>query len=254
MLKALGEVFELRQVLFYFKIINTHTYSKVMKAQTHIKKLMLAFAGILTIALFFSSCDKNDNEELSGTSRIQVIHSAQGTGSVDLFVNDVKLNTSAVAYSQSSGYLQTSTGNKTAQIRLAGSSQVVSSTNINFENGKNYTIYVTGSGSSSGSVVTRDDTAAPSGDQAKVRFVNLSGLLGTASVMLDNASTVSNSLAVGSATEFQAISAGAHTVKVSSAANASMNNTSSFTFQPGKVYTVYITGTTSLSLNATVNN
>ncbi len=215
-------------------------------------KIAVAFAAILTFVLFLSSCKKDDDND--GMASVQVVHSSETTGPVDLYIDNARVNSQAVAYTQSSGYFQIPAGSKTAEIRLAGSAQVVNTVNLDLEEGKNYTIYVSGSSSTEGSVVTNDNTSTPSDGQAKVRFVNLSSLVSSASVLLDNSSAISSNLLFGATSDFSTVAAGTHTFKAYSSANANVNVTTSLNLQAGKVYTVYLTGTSSLSLNAVVNN
>ncbi|MBC8052841.1 MAG: DUF4397 domain-containing protein [Sphingobacteriaceae bacterium] len=227
-----------------------------MKTYTHttLRKITAAFVAILGLTLFLSSCERDD-PEMEGTASIRVIHSAQATGSVDLFADDVKLNNSAIAYSQSSTYFETKAGERTIQTRLAGSTQVVSTQSVNLEPGKQYTIYVTGTGGAgAGTVVTTDDNSSPSSSQGKVRFINLSTLTSTASLVLDNSTTLFTNVAYGSTSDLAAVAPGSHTFKVTSAANANVSATTTVNIQAGKIYTVYLTGTTVLGINAVANN
>ncbi|WP_256011359.1 DUF4397 domain-containing protein [Desertivirga xinjiangensis] len=222
-----------------------------MKTQTRLSKLMLAFAAFLTLSsvMILSSCSKDDDDDDMDGANIQVIHSAEGTGRVELYLDNQKVNNSAVAYAQSSGYLRTTTGAKTAEIKLEGSTQVVSSTNVNFESGKNYTIYVTNSGTAASTVTTSDNTTKPTAGNAKVRFVNLSALLSNATIMLDNSLSLSGNLAFGSTTDYSVVSAGEHNFKATAASNANISTNKTFSVQDGKVYTIYLMGTTDLGLN-----
>lgn len=223
-----------------------------MKTQTRLSKLMLAFAAFLTLSsiMILSSCSKDDDDDdMNDAANIQVIHSAEGTGRVELYLDNQKVNNSAVAYAQSSGYIRTTTGTKTAEIKLEGSTQVVSSTNVNFESGKNYTIYVTKSGTAASTVTTADNTTSPTAGNAKVRFVNLSALLSNATIMLDNSLSLSGNLAFGSTTDYSVVSAGQHNFKATAVSNANITANNNFTVQDGKVYTIYLIGTTNLGLN-----
>lgn len=226
--------------------MKTHT-------NTQLKKLMAAFVAILSLTILFSSCDHED-PSIRGTASIRVIHSSETTGAVDLYSDDTKLNSSAIAYAQSSSYFETQAGQKTIEVRLSGTSQVVSTQSLELENGKQYTVYVTGNGGAGSSVVTTDDNSAPSSSQGKVRFINLSTLTSSANLMVDNTTTLFSSVAFGSTSDFAMVAPGSHTFKASSAANANINATTTVNVQAGKIYTIYLAGTTVLGLNVVTNN
>ena len=217
--------------------------------------LMVAFVATLGFTLFLSSCD-HENPDMRGTASIRVIHSAESTGAVDLYADDVKLNTSAIAYAQSSNYFETRAGEKMVQVRLSGSSEVISSQSMDLENGKQYTIYVTGNGTAGGnsSVVTTDDNSSPSTSQGKVRFINLSTLTSNASLVMDNTTTLFTNVAYGSSSDFAMLAPDSHAFKVTSAVNANISATTTATIEAGKIYTVYLSGTTVLGIHVATNN
>lgn len=225
-----------------------------MNTHAQLKKLMAAVAVIFSLTFLLSSCD-HENPEMNATASVRVIHSSQSTGSVDLFADDVKLNTSAIAYSESSNYFETKAGERTIQTRLTGTSQVVSSQSINLERGQQYTIYVTGSGTAGqNSVVTTDDNSSPSSNQGKVRFINLSTLTSNASLMMDNTTTLFSNVAYSTTSNLATVAPGTHTFKVTSAANANLSATTTANIEAGKIYTIYLSGTTVLGLHIAANN
>lgn len=223
-----------------------------MKTYTHLKILITVLIAILSFTVLLTSCKNNDEPEMNGTASVRVIHSSETTGAVDLYANDSKINNSAIAYASSSTYFQTQAGQKTIQVRLSGSAEVVSSQSLNLEPGKQYTIYVTGTGN--GAVVTTDDNSSPSSTQGKVRFVNLSSLTSNAGLQLDNSANLFTGITFGTVSDFAAVSPGEHTFKASSATNANLNAQTTINVQAGKIYTIYLSGTTILGLHIATNN
>jgi hypothetical protein len=136
--------------------------------KTPIKTIKLFGIAFLGLALVVSSCSKDSDTEASVNANVMIVNSLQGSAPQDFYLNSAKVNSQAVAYAQSSGYISTSTGsNKVAEFKNSGSTTVNSTSSANLEAGKYYTFYYTGSGSSSSTAATEDDMTPPPSGKCK---------------------------------------------------------------------------------------
>lgn len=218
---------------------------------------------LLTVVLFSilgfaSSCSKDDDDaSASGTAHVMIVNSVEGSSAQDFYLDNAKVNSQAVAYTQTNGYFDVAAGNHKADFKTSGSTTVTSTSNVDLQAGKYYTIYYSGSGSTTSTVTTEDDLSAPAAGMAKVRFVHLSsaaasaidlGVTGGSKLVTGLAyKTASAYYSVAPATSFQIFTAGSAT------SSLTLN---SLGLQAGKIYTVYVSGssTTSISYHVIVNN
>lgn len=206
--------------------------------------------AIALIALTsFSSCT-SDEDLVTAEAYVRIVNASEGSTPQDFYLDDTKINSNAVAYTQSSAYLTTTNGNKVGSFKSNGSATVNSSATLNIGGGRYYTVYYTGEASgSTGFVTTIDEQVAASANKAKVRFVHLSSaaankvdlaIQGGAKLISDLAyKSASAYQEVDAATNFQLFAAGSTTGGISIPA---------LNLQAGKVYTVYISGSTALTI------
>src|SRR5215217_1115691 len=103
-----------------------------------IKTLFITSVCLLFLSLGLSSCKKNNDDNQMGTSTIIAINAASSASTgQDFYVNNVKMNSSTLAYAQNTGYLSVQNANN-VQFRSAGTSNVSASSAVNFEAGKKY--------------------------------------------------------------------------------------------------------------------
>lgn len=206
----------------------------------------LAIALIALTGL--SSCSKDDNE-VSASAFVRVVNSFEGSAPQDFYLDDKKQNTSAVAYTQSSSYVQTTNGTKTANFKTAGTATVNSSTSLTLDGGKYYTVYYTGGTQSSASFTTTDETVASSANKAKVRFVHLSSAAAAnVDLAIQGGAKIVNNLAYKTASTYQEVDAATNFQLFTAGSSTAALSLTGLNLQVGKIYTVYLTGSTNLTI------
>ncbi|MES2278298.1 MAG: DUF4397 domain-containing protein [Bacteroidota bacterium] len=221
---------------------------KTLKNTIEFKYLFLFM--ILGIAAL-TSCTKNDDEATANVSAyVMLTNSAEGSSAQDFYLDNTKLNTTAMAYTQSSGYLATSSGNHTAMFTNSGSTTANASLSLSVQGGQYYSVYFTGgsTASSNSYVTTQDDLTAPASGKAKVRFIQLSSALTTS---VDFGISATNKLVSGlaykAASAYYAVDANTtFFLYASGSTTASLNIP--VVIQAGKIYTIYVSGTTTATL------
>lgn len=208
---------------------------------------------LVGITAAFTSCTKDDGSGNTQAAHVRVVNAFDGSASQDLYLDNVKVNSSAVAYAQNTGYLSAAAGNHNAKFTNSGSATANVAFSVSLQASNYYTIYYTTNDTTKSAFVTHDNaTAAPSTGKAKVRFVQLSSA--TASTVdfgIASSTWLATNLAykvisdyyeVDANTSFALYASGSQTVLLSIPTSV----------QAGKIYTVYISGATALTLSAHV--
>lgn len=210
------------------------------------------FSGLLTglfaAVMLVTSCSKDDDDELviSGEAKVMVVNGASGSQPQDFYLDNAKVNTEAVAYSQSTAYLTTGAGNgRKAEFKNSGSASVNFSGYVDLAPNENYTFFYTGKadGSGNSSAVFKDDKSSPSPNKAKLRFVNLAEGFASANLLVTGGAAFASNVAFGTASNFSEVDPGTFTLQtVLSTSSSTSVNLGSFTLQAGKIYTIYTSG------------
>lgn len=212
-----------------------------MKTKTNnfIKGIAIASALVLSI----SSCKKDDDNPSSNVS-LTLVNTIDGSAAQDVYLNDSKASTSAVAYGSAATNLSTTTGSKTVAFKNTGTSNVTATANVNVSANSSTSLYLVKQVNGSYTINTyANDNTAVSG-KAKVRFINVAPLL-TSAVNV----TTSTGVSLISALTFTTASA-YQTVDANTALNVNMSGSLEVTtiagteLQAGKIYTVWFDSST----------
>lgn len=223
-----------------------------MKTRNYLKIFSSVFFFAFIIASF-SSCTKDDGASVSGSANLMIVNGAEGSAPQDYYVDNAKVTGSAVAYTQNSGYITTNAGDHQGQFRTTGTATANATTNLSMESGKYYTVYLTGSGNSSTAITTTDDMSAPPAGKAKVRFVHLSSAVASSiDLAVSGGSKIVSGLTYQTASAYNNIDANTSlTISVAGSSNTLLT-IPAVLVQPGKIYTVFISGATATSLSFNV--
>ena len=211
------------------------------------------FALIFLIMPFISSCGKSTNSNASALNiQYQIVNLNQGIGSVDLYVNFIKVNTSSYFYPNSSGYFYLPSTTTPFQIRpgtsltpgtIAPSYNIVTLNNVLVPNTK-YTLMLMGLNKDTVyTIFTADTSSAPAQGKGKVRFVNASpNNLGQVSVTA-NDTTAFAGVPFKTMTKFIELTAGTYDFKMYQTGSSNVIfDKPNVTIQDGRIYTLYCYG------------
>jgi hypothetical protein len=201
---------------------------------------ILALTGMFT----FSSCSKDDDDTtVQPDATVKIVNVLSDAGSVDVFNGSSKLNSSAIAYGESTGYLNVADGDATFDFKSSISGNTVLSAPVSFDKGS-YTLFATGEtdGNTTVGILTEDDLGAPASGMAKIRFVHAASDAPPVNFLV-NDSLLQSGAAYKSATEFKQLAAGTYTVKLNNATSGETAiSRSNVVLQAGKIYTVVAQG------------
>jgi len=150
----------------------------------------------------------------SSNARVRLMNAFLGQPSLDMLIANKNV-ASGVIYGAASGYASVSSGSPNLQIEDTGTSNVLVNQSISLPSGSDNTVLTTGSGT----VVLRDNNAAPSSGNIEIRVINASATLGTADVYIVPSGTplipgspTFPSLAYQAASAYQTLAAGSYEV------------------------------------------
>jgi hypothetical protein len=200
-------------------------------------------ASVLTACL--SSCKKDSNDNTGATVYVMAINSAQASAPQDFYVDNNKLNGSAIAYTQNTEYLAVNSGSHNVQFKTSGTTTVNSTFNASFTPGTYNSIYFTDDGSAK---ATQDDRTQPQPGKARVRFINVSSAVtGSVDFGLSAGNKLVTNLANKAASAYYDVDAATtFSLYASGSSTAALNIPT--TIQAGHIYTIYISGTTTATL------
>ena len=201
----------------------------------------------MVLSMLVSSCMKDKGEPtITGTAKVMIVNAASGSTAQDFYLNDSKVNTQALAYSESTSYLSTDAGNsRKAEFRNAGSTTANFTGYVDLYPNENYTFFYTAKvdGSGNSSAVFKDDKASPTANKAKLRFVNLAEGFAVANLLVTGGANLASNVAFGTASDFLEVDPGTLTLQMVLATSASSSaNLGAFTLEAGKIYTIYSSG------------
>jgi hypothetical protein len=134
------------------------------------KRNFLALCSVLGIALFFTSCSKNEAET---NASLMIVNASPNGSNVDAAVNgSVIVNN--LAYPSNSGYKTVGSGPNNVTVTSTGSSTAFINGTLTMEAGSYYSLYVTDSSHERKEAITRDDLTPPAAGKAKIRILHLS--------------------------------------------------------------------------------
>jgi hypothetical protein len=126
-----------------------------------IRNTFLASMLIGSLLLSFSSCKKEDTIDDTVTvvdsSKILVTHASPDAPGVDLLIDNVKKNSSALAFPNNTGYLSVISGTRNIKVNVAGTSTSVINADLAFTKNQHYSIFAVDSVSKISAVVLTDD-------------------------------------------------------------------------------------------------
>ncbi|MNK09095.1 hypothetical protein D3C87_270450 [compost metagenome] len=216
-----------------------------MKINTNHFITRLAVAA--TVIFSISSCKKDNDEDAILSSKLTFVNTVEGSVAQDVYINDLKVNTSAVAYSNTVTDVATSTGNKTVSFKNAGTSTVTAFANIDAETNSSHTAFLVKTNSGLAVNTYANEEATTSG-KAKVRFVNVAPLLSGAVNVTTSAGNLISNLLFRTASAYQTIDANTN-LNVTMTGSLEVTTIAGSELQAGKNYIIWFDSTSSTKAN-----
>ncbi len=217
-----------------------------------IKSATTASGLNLTVGRLSTSVEKFDVKVNALTANVSVTHASPDAPGVDLLIDNTKVNTAALTYPSSTGYLKVVAGTRGIKVNAAGTSTTVINANVPFEKDKNYSVYAVNVLASINPLVVEDNLATPETGKAHVRFFHFSpdapavtvGYMdGTDFVPIFSDRSFENQASATANQSFTPVDAGTYDVEVRLAGTTTtVLSLPGIELTPGKIYTVFAKG------------
>jgi uncharacterized membrane protein len=212
-----------------------------------------SFLFCVTIAALFiiSSCSKSSNNPPANSASVMFFNGCANAGNIDFASGSTKVNgATGIQYMQGSGYQYVSSGTSVGiSITESSINALLCSGTESISTNGHYSVFAGGLavGVQPSFVFSTDDLTAPTGNNAKVRFVNLSADTFSYTCYVGTP-VVQNGLSYQTVSPFVQVPAQSG-VKISlyGTTNPTINAIlSNISINAGKIYTIVLTGKTGL--------
>jgi hypothetical protein len=206
-----------------------------------IQVLMIALIGVFAAAML-AGCDDDDD---NGEAALRVLHMSYDAPAVDVLLDDA-IAVPTLAYPDSSGYADISSGTRNVKVVPAGSTTpVVIDADLDFDSDKSYTVLAVNQLNMIEAIVAQDTRDADS-DKAMVRFVHASPDAPAVDIRVGSGSgpAVFENAAFKDITDYAAVEGGDYVFAVTAAGSETeVARYNPVTLENGQVYTVVAHGT-----------
>jgi hypothetical protein len=214
---------------------------KIKRALTLIPVKIIAIATLIIA----SSCDNNEVDPF-GSARLKVVNAAPNAGSQKFVMANIPYIRNLSYLEHSVSYHDVAVGNNlVSQFRDENDNDLYASEELDLNEDKRYTVYLTGESRDDAEVrLYEDNISAPASGKAKIKFIHLSsGVSGNIDFLDGQGNTLASNLARYSQSGYSEINAGSVTVQVrNTGGSENLATLSAIDFAAGKVYTVFISG------------
>lgn len=216
------------------------------------RKLKFTLLAILATSLTFTSCKEEETvTPAADTAKVLVVHASPNAPGVDLLVDNVKVNSSALTFPNNTGYLTVNAGARNIKVNVSGTSTTVIDATPTLAKDVNYSVFAIDSVSKISPLVTVDNLAAPASGKAHIRFIHLSpnapavdvSVVGQAAGVGLFLNRSFNKTITASESAFTPVDAGTYDLEVRVAGTTTVAlDLPDVTLTAGKIYTVFAKG------------
>ncbi|MFD2512884.1 DUF4397 domain-containing protein [Pontibacter locisalis] len=197
-------------------------------------------------AMLFVSCDDDDDDLdlLEDSAQVMVVHASPNAPAVDLYVDNQKVNASALNYPNNTGYLDVEAGNRNIKVTPAGAgvNDAVINANVDLDEDVFYSVFAADVVSSIEPVVLVDDLTEPAAGRAHVRFVHLSPDAPAVDIAVQNGPVLFSNIEFKENTAFMPVNAGSYTLEVRPTGSSNAVLTPTVNLVEGGIYTIFAKG------------
>lgn len=213
---------------------------------------VLVLVAVVVLSLN-AGCGEENPSTLSPTPQASIlfVHASPDAPSVDVLIDNQKVNQQPLTFPNNTGYLSVNAGARNVKVNFAGTTTIIFNVTIPLQANRSYSVFAIDSASKITPLIASDDLTVSAADKALVRFFHLSPNAPAIDV-----SQVGQSAGQGLFTNrtfnktltpvqqaFAPVDAGTLNLEVRTAASATvLLALPNITFEAGKIYTVFTKG------------
>ncbi|WP_316832183.1 DUF4397 domain-containing protein [Pedobacter aquatilis] len=219
---------------------------KIYTKRVSLSSLLTPF--ICLIAL--SSCSKkNPDVIVNGQAKLKVINAVQTETKQDVFIDNEKLTTSALAFGEASDYVKIPSGNR--NISYVGSNNLNTDASVNFTPSITYSTFLVSDRNGNREILSFEDNLSNTDmATAKFRVINLTPYFNTGiNVSIQTGSPFVNAILYKEASNYFNLEAGA-ALRYNVVGSGTIKTIAAADLLPGKIYTIWFSGLTAATVEA----
>lgn len=205
----------------------------------------LYIAVLLVFTLWSCSKEQASDLPITGISQVNIIHASPKTGSLDLAFDNNRLSLNFFNYTDWVRNVNVFSGTRGFYIYPKGSATPLLSKNLNFVQGRSYSVFIADTIGKLDAVLLRDSSRAPGSDSVRVRFVNMSPDNGSLDLYLEGSSQpIATGITYKNAADFTSLKAANGAIlEVRQAGQSTvLAKSTAVNLVTGNYYTVWTTG------------
>ncbi|TWR28943.1 DUF4397 domain-containing protein [Mucilaginibacter pallidiroseus] len=218
-----------------------------------------AMVAVAAASVVFTSCLKNDNNTVipaQDVAAISIINASPNSRTINVAIDDKKLNSSGISYLSGFSYLRAFSGDRkfTVTENSTANTTLINKT-LKLNKDTYYSLYIAGVGATPSDslsyVLTVDSLRAPATNKVRIRFVHLSPGTSSVDVGVAGQTPIFANVPYKVATNFIEIAPINNVAMVIKDHNtgAEIGRLENTSLQSGNNYTVFAKGTASATVN-----
>ena len=181
--------------------------------------------------------------EVAGKSNLMVVHASPDAPSVDLYLDENKVNGDPLEFPNNTGYLQIDAGARKVAVNPAGSNTSVISDTLTFDPNKSYSLFAINVVASIEAIATEDDLTPPAAGKAHIRFLHLSPDAPAVDIAVKGGPTLFPNSKFKDVSDFLPVDAASYDIEVRVAGTNNVAlELNGINLEAGKIYTVFAKG------------
>lgn len=206
----------------------------------------------LAILIFFlatlSSCKKHDPDVIvKGESKVKMINAVQTESNQDVYFDNDKLTSTALAFGASTDYLKVNSGARS--VTFKGANTVTTQAIINFTPSLTYTTFLVSDRNGNREVISYEDNLSNTEvGKAKIKLINLTPYFATGiNVTVQGGTQFVNGLQYKEASNYFTVDAGMN-LRFNVVGSGNIKTIDGTALEAGKIYTIWFSGISTATL------
>lgn len=177
------------------------------------------------------------------TAKVLIVHASPDAPGVDLLVDGLVVNSSALEFPDNTGYLGVPAGDRNVMVNASGTDLTVIDATLNLDANNNYSVFAVDVLDNISPLVLMDDLSTPTSGNAHVRFLHLSPDAPAVDITLKDGTIIFGNIGFKEYTQFTPIPAGTYDLQVRVAGTSTVAlELTGVTVGDGSIYTVFAKG------------
>lgn len=236
---------------FLFMLVFNQIPMKPASLLTKKDNFLLIVIGFVAFSLF-NSCEKdspNVKNIVKGEAKIKLINASQKADSIDFYINDAKINTSALVFGESSDYIKIESGTQGTRVNQ-DLSILATAAEFTYVPTLSYTSFFVEDKTGKGEIlIFEDNLGAVESGKVRIRFINLSSNFTNAvNIMLPGGELLVHALPFKETSGYFLVQANTN-LGVSIIGSSAFKLALGSEFEAGKNYTVWLSGSSNANLS-----